>query len=180
MARAGSARRYAQAAFQIASENGELDRWMDDLIVLAQAVEDGELASFLDSPQVALARKRRLVESTLGESVSPLALNLISLLASRNVAGILPQVTDQYQRLVDGHRGIERGEVVSAVAMDEEQRRRVQELLQAIIGKEVRLTTRVESGILGGLVARVGDRVIDGSTAAKLEAMRRELVEQLR
>ena len=177
MPRPASAIRYAQAVFQIAIAKDALDQWMDDLSLMARALESPEFAEFLDAPQVPLGEKVEVIKNTVGGSVDPLAVNLISLLASRSNARIVPGVTEQYQRLLDGHRGIEHAEVVTAVPMDDARRQRVSELLQDIVGKEVRMTSRVEPEILGGMIARVGDRVIDGSTRTKLQAMRRELVD---
>ena len=180
MPKGASARRYAQAVFQIATEKDELEGWLGDLLVLARTLEDRDFAEFLDAPHVPLSQKIEVIRSALGDTVGPLALNLMSLLASRNIAQVMPGIVEQYQRLLDVHNGIERAEVVSAVPLDDAQRQQAAELLRDIVGKEIRLTSRVEPRILGGLVARVGDRVLDGSTATKLEAMRRELVEQLR
>ena len=179
MPTAASARRYAQAVFQIALEKDELDGWLEDLTLLATATENAEFSEFLDAPQVPDSQTFEVITSTLGDRVGPLAINLLALLASRNIANTVPSIVEQYQRLLDAHRGIERAEVVSAVPLDDAQRRQIEELLGGLVGKEVRLTSRVELGIVGGLVARVGDRVIDGSTRTRLQAMRRELVEQL-
>ena len=115
----------------------------------------------------------------MGDSVGPLALNLASMLASRDLAHLVPGVLDEYQRLLDAHRGIERAEVVAAVPLDSDQRGKVVELLQGIAGKEIRLKLDVEPQILGGLIARVGDRLIDGSIRTRLEEMRRGIAEQV-
>ena len=180
MPTAASAMRYAQAVFQIALDQDELDGWLEDMTLLAQALESRELAEFLDALQVSVERKVGLIRETIGDTVAPLALNLLSLLASRSIAHLLTGVLDQYQRLLDAHRGIDRAEIVSAIPLDDQQRQRIIELLKGITGNEVRLTSRVEPQILGGFVARVGYRVIDGSTRSKLGVMRRELVERLR
>lgn len=178
MASGASARRYAQAAFQIAHEKDAFDDWLDDLAVLAQAAENPEFVGLLNAPQLPLVRKQEVIQNTMGGAVGPLAVNLISLLASRNAADLMPAIVDQYQRLLDAHRGIERAEVVSAVPLDEDQSRKLESILQEVIGAEIRLTSRVEPGILGGLIARVGDKVIDGSTATRLQEMRKELIGQ--
>ena len=180
MPTAASAMRYAQAVFQIALDQDELDGWLEDMTLLAQALESRELAEFLDAPQVSVERKVGLIRETIGDTAAPLALNLLSLLASRSIAHLLTGVLDQYQRLLDAHRGIDRAEIVSAIPLDDQQRQMIIELLKGITGNEVRLTSRVSPQILGGFVARVGDRVIDGSTRSKLGVMRRELVERLR
>jgi len=178
MAVRASARRHAQAVFQIALERDELEGWLQDLTVLAQTVDNWDFAGLLNAPRVPMRDKQRVINNTLGEAVGPLAVNLISLLASRNIADLMPDIVDQYQRLLDGHREIERAEIVSAVPLDDDQRQKAETLLRQLVGKGIRLTSRVDSGILGGLVARVGDRVIDGSTVTRLREMRKDLIEQ--
>ena len=174
MARAASARRYAQAVFQLALERDELEDWLADLTVLAQSLGTQEFAEFLDAPQVNSGKKLDTIKETLGNAVGPLALNLISILATRSITGILPDIVDQYQTLLDGQKGIERAEIVSAIALDDQQQNRIGELLEKIAGKEVQLTSRVDPTVLGGFVARVGDRVVDATGRTKLERLRQE------
>ena len=178
MPRAASGRRYAQAVFQIALERDELDPWMEDLTLLASALENLELAEYLDAPQVAVDRKIEVVRGTLGDSVGPLAINLLGLLVSKGIVSIMPVVADQYQGMLDAYRGVARAEVVSAVALDQRQQRALADLLEEIVGGDVRLNARIDPAIVGGLVARVGDRLLDGSTKTKIEALRRRLVER--
>lgn len=178
MPRAASARRYAQAVFELALEKGELEKWLDDLTLLADSVSNQEFVDFLTQPRVTADEKIRVVRESLGDSVGPLALNLMCLLATRNIAHILGGITDQFQELLDSHRGIERAEVVSAVELSDDEQRRVTEMLSTMTGSDVRLTTRVDAQILGGMVVRIGDRVMDGSARSRLQAMRRELVDR--
>ena len=170
-----SARRYAQAVFQIALEQGSPDGWLDELGVLVRALENEELASFVDSPQISVGQKVDVIGEVFGDSVGELPRNLMSLLASRSMAHVLPRILEQYERLLDAHRGIERATVASAVAMSDGQQEKVADLLREIVDKEIRLVATVDQSILGGMVARVGDKVIDGSARLKLSAMRREL-----
>ncbi|MXY45666.1 MAG: F0F1 ATP synthase subunit delta [Chloroflexi bacterium] len=177
MARGASARRYAQAVFAIALEQGEPDKWLDDLALLADAMANEEFATFLDAPQFTLQQKTDLIAESIGDSVAELARNLMSLLASRNSARLLPSITESYQQMLDGHNGVERAEIVSAVPLGDEQQQRIVQMLTSIVGKDITATTRVEPHLLGGFVARVGDKVIDGSTRTKLDELRRELVQ---
>ena len=179
MPRSPSPRRYAQAAFQIALERDELDVWVEKLRVISIALEHRDLLALLDAPQVPVASKTETIARTLGDSTDPLPRNLLSLLASRNQAYLLPGVLEELERLVDEHRGIERADVVSAVPLEPEERAKVAELLENLVGKEVRLTSVVTPEILGGLVVRVGDRVIDGSVKAKLQEMRKTIAGQM-
>ena len=107
MPRLGSARRYAQAVFELATERSELDVWLDDLTYLALTLQSAQFGEFLDSPQASEDRKAELIGNTLGDRVSPFARNLISLLASRSMTSLMPGIVDQYQRLLDAHQGIE-------------------------------------------------------------------------
>ena len=178
MPRAPSPRRYAQAVFQIALERDELDIWYEDLGILAGALENREFLGLLDAPQASSADKQDIIRQALSDSVGTLPLNLVCLLASRNLAHLVPGILDEYSRLRDAYRGIERAEVVSAVLLASDQQERMAELLHGVVGKEIRLASIVEPQILGGVIARVGDRVIDGSLRAKLREMRRSIVEQ--
>ena len=178
MPRAASARRYAQAVFELALENRELEKWFDDLTLLSDSVSNQEFLDFLSQPRVTSEEKIRVVRDALGDSVGPLALNLMSLLATKNIAHILPGITDQYQELLDAQQGIELAEAVTAIPLDDDEQRRITEMLSAMSGGDVRLTTRVDAEILGGMIIRIGDRVMDGSTRSRLRAMRRELAER--
>lgn len=172
MPKTASARRYAQAVYLIATDKNELDIWFDDLKILSNALDNQRFAGLLNAPQVSVAQKMTLVRDSIGDRVNPLALNLISLLASRNIAHVLPEIGEQYGRLLDIHQGVEKGEVISAVPLNEEQKRDISMVLSNMIGKETRLTSQVDTQIIGGIVARVGDRLIDGSTRTKLREMR--------
>jgi F-type H+-transporting ATPase subunit delta len=179
MPRVASPRRYAQAVFQIATESGQIDAWSDDLRTVATALENKELAGLLDSPQVPAAAKIETVKTVLGDAVDPLAANLLAILATRNLANLVPGIIETFEALVDRHNGIERAEVIAAAPLDQDQETAIKAVLVKLVDKDVRLSTGVDPNILGGLVARVGDRVIDGSLRTRLQGMRRNVVEQI-
>ena len=162
--------------FELAAEASQLDEWLDDLTYLASALENNRFGELLDSPQASEEQKAGMIRAALDDRVSPLALNLVSILASRSVTHLLPEIVDRYERLLDAHRGMERAEVVSAVPLDDGQRAKIEEMLKDVVGKEIRMSERVDPAVVGGFVARVGDRVIDGSAAGRLRMLRRELI----
>ena len=179
MPRAPSPRRYAQAVYQIALEREEPDTWVEDLQAMAAALEDRDLLELLDAPQVPAAHKTRAIGQVIGDSVEPLALNLVSLLATRGQAHLLPGILEQYVRLLDRHRGVERAEVVSAVPLPADRRDAIAGVLEALVNKRVQLVSIVDPQVLGGFIARVGDQVVDGSVRTRLKEMRRSIVEQV-
>ena len=178
MPAAASARRYAQAAFEIAVENGDLERWLDDLTQLADSAANADFRRTLAAPRIPFARKDAVIRESLGQAVAPLALNLMLLLTSRNLVHILPDIADRFQEMMDAHNGIARAEVVSAVPLSRERRERVADALAEMSGGEVRLTNRTDPEILGGMVIRIGDRVLDGSARTRLQNMRSELAQR--
>ena len=179
MPRYPSARRYAQAVFQIALEHDSLDVWVDDLQTLADLLDDKQVAAFLDAPQVPEARKLETIQELLGDSVGTLSGNLLRLLATKNMTLLIPAVLEQFTVMVDRHRGIEWADVTTVVPLDDAQQKEVAQLLSGIAGSEVSLRTYVEPELIGGIVARLNDRVIDGSVRSKLRNMHRQVVEQI-
>lgn len=174
MARRASARRYAQAVFEIALETKELDRWQSDLSKIVRLMEDGELKALLESPQLPIEAKARLLSERLGK-LNPLALNLLLLLITRGKLDIIKEIADEYERLVDSYQGIERAEVVTAVSLDEEEKQKLAEELGKILGKKLVLKTEVNPEVIGGVVVRVDWKLLDGSVRSKLAALKREL-----
>jgi F-type H+-transporting ATPase subunit delta len=168
------AKRYARAIFEIASEKNELDRWAADLRQLAALSQNAELASVMENPKYAVEAKGRLLQSQAG-GASPEALNLAALLTAHGIFGLLGDVFAEYTLLLDQLRGVEKAEVITAVPLEENQKAKLVMQLQALSGKKIELTLKVEPAILGGLVARVGGKLIDGSTSSQLANLKNEL-----
>ena len=177
MARAASARRHAQAAFEIALERDELDVWRRDLERIAGAMRDPVLRPVLESPKVPFTEKTRILGQWL-EGVTPLAMNLAHLLVARGRLGIAEDIFTEYERLVDDHRGIAHAEVTTAVPLGEGEREKLVRRLGEVVGKEIVLRERVDPALIGGLRARVGDKLIDGSTKSRLLWLRESLIER--
>jgi F-type H+-transporting ATPase subunit delta len=174
MPRKAHARRYAQAVFEIALEKKELDRWQADLEKIAGAMADGSFLAAMDSPKIKFEDKSRLLTERLGD-IGPLARNLVLLLVSRNGAGMLGEIAAEYQRMVDAYHGIQTAEVTTAVPLDDEDKGRLAENLSGLVGSRVTVKTAVAPEILGGVVARVGGKLLDGSTRSRLTALKKEL-----
>ena len=174
MARRVYAKRYSQAVFDIALERKELDRWQFDLRKIASLSADATFVAFLESPRFHFDDKARLLSERLGD-INPLALNLVYLLVARGRLSMVGNIAEGYQRLLDSYRGIEQAEITTAVPLDEKDKLRLEEHLGAIVGKKVVLKPEVDSSLIGGIVARIGGKLLDGSTRSKLAALKREL-----
>jgi F-type H+-transporting ATPase subunit delta len=103
-------------------------------------------------------------------------MNLVRLLITRNGTGMLGEIAGEYQRLVDAYHGIQKAEVVTAVPIDDKDKEKLAENLGALVDSKIVVESRVDPEILGGVIARVGGKLLDGSTRSKLVALKRELV----
>lgn len=175
MARKTSARRYSQAVFEIALETKKLAKWQSDLKKIVSVVRDATLMAFLESPKFHFDDKSRLLSERL-EGINLLALNLVLLLVAKRRLDIIGDIADEYQQLLDSHRGIERAEVTTAIPLDDEDKQKLAEHLGAIVDKKVVLKSETDPGIIGGIVARIDGKLLDGSTRSKLVALKKELV----
>lgn len=170
-----AARRHAQAAFQIALERDELELWRGDLLRLDEALAEPLLASFLESPRVHFEAKAQMLGRAV-EGLNPLAMNLALLLISRGRLGLVPDIALEYGRLVDEQQGIAHAEVVTAVPLEKGDQERLVRRLGELLRCRIVLAAKVDPSIIGGLVARVGDKLIDGSTKARFSSLRQSLV----
>ena len=175
MARRFYTRRYSQAVFEIALETEELDRWQSDLRRMTSLAEEPAVTSFLESPKVHFDDKARLLSEQLTD-INPVALNLVYLLADKGRLAILGDIADDYERLLNNYLGIETAEVTTATPLNEEDTLKLTEHLGAMVGKKVALKTEVDARLIGGIIARIGGKLLDGSTRSKLEALKKELI----
>jgi F-type H+-transporting ATPase subunit delta len=175
MPRKAYARRYAQAVFEIALEKKELERWQSDLQKVVEAVADATFLAALESPKIKVDDKIKLLSERLGD-INLLVFNLVRLLITKAGIGMIGDIAEEYQRLLDSYHGIEPAEVITAVPLDDKDIQKLTENLSSLIGKKVVLKSEVDPDIIGGIVARVGGKLLDGSTRSKLLALRRELV----
>jgi F-type H+-transporting ATPase subunit delta len=174
MPRKAYGRRYAQAVFEIALEKKELERWQADLQKIVEAIGDETFLAALESPKIKIEDKSRLL-ARLGD-INPLVLNLVLMLITRGGVGMLGDIVDEFQRLLDAYRGIQSADVITAVPLDDRDKERLAGNIADLVGTKVTLKTQVDPGILGGIIARVGGKLLDGSTRSKLAALKRELV----
>ena len=169
-----AARRYAEAVYAIARDSGTQDQWREDLASIAQFVEYPQVSGFLDDAKVSEEDKGRLLQRAL--DISPLGMNLARLLLQRSRLSLAPEILGEYDRMLDVERGVARARVTTAVPLSPGEGQAVAERLRVLVGaQEVRLETEVDPSLIGGMVARIGDRLIDGSVRTRLVELKRNL-----
>jgi F-type H+-transporting ATPase subunit delta len=171
-----AARRYAEAAFEIARRDGTLDRWSDDLRLAADVLARPDVARVLDNPATPLASRQEIVARLFEGRVSPKAYNLTVLLAQRGRLSIAPAVAAEYKRLVDRERRVVPATVTSAVPLEPAELAAIDARVREMTGARTELTAVLDPALIGGLTVRIGDRLIDASVRGRLERLRDRIV----
>ncbi len=175
---AATGRRYAQAAFELAIEQNKVDLWSKDLARSAEVLSDSDVMAFLDAPQVSDGVKL----DGIGKLLSDVDVSVRNTVNLMTVNRDITKFADMYRlfgEMTDEHQGIARADVVTAVPLDRKRRSKIAEGLSKLVGRdEIKITESVDPEIIGGVVARIGDRLVDGSTKTQLRAMRDSLAER--
>jgi F-type H+-transporting ATPase subunit delta len=175
MAARGVAKRYAQAVFELAREQQTTEQWLADLTRLAEAANDPVVGGFFSDPNQPVKVKLESIQKLLPDLKSQEALNLGRLLVTRRRFEILPELLEVYRDLLLESQGIAIAQVTTAVELTSAEQQDVRERLAKIVGRTIELRARVDPSIEGGLVARIGDQLIDGSVATQLRNLRATL-----
>ncbi len=168
------ARRYARALFEIGVSKTTFEGYGKELEALAALYKgNAELRQALENPVFQLSQRRKLLEALL-PNVTPSreVQSFALLLLERRRIALLPNIARSYQELVDQQLGRVRATVSSAKPLDPGTLASVQRALERRTGKKVLMTTEVDPALIGGLVARVGDLLLDGSLRTRLDTLR--------
>lgn len=168
------ARRYAQAYFSLARQGKEIPAWRQALEDVTARLSHPDVQAMLGDPRIAQAERVRVVAELL-KDVPPPARNLARLLVERGRGGLLGEVLRRYDALADRESGVLRAEVTTAVPVSRQLEDRIRKELAGKLGGDVQTTVTQDPAILGGLVIRIGDRVIDGSVRTRLEQLQAAL-----
>jgi F-type H+-transporting ATPase subunit delta len=162
--------------FQIALKQNTVDRTLEDVKNITQVFANRKLAYLLREPKVPTLRKEKALREALTTRVLPTSLNLALLAVQRELVDVMPNIAKELEVLVLNYRNEAIAEVTTATSLDEAQSDLVKQALEQSTGKSIIMTTRVDPSILGGVIARVSDQLIDNSVRYRLQALQRELL----
>ena len=168
------AKKYAKAIFTIGQEQDTYEEYNEVLQELSELfVKDPDLADALTNPLYPLDVKEKMMTGIVGSmEVDTVMGNFLNLLVQKKRAEILPEIAESFKIMVDEAKNISHGNVISAIELSDELKSNVQTVLEKLTGKKVELTTSVDPSILGGIIAKVGDLVLDGSIKTQLAGLK--------
>lgn len=165
------ARPYAQAAFDVAQKQGELKAWSEMLHAAAQAVGQQDMQAIVSSTQIAHAQLNDLMIAVCGGKLSVTAQNFIKLLVENKRLIVLPQILEMFETLrAEAEKSVD-VVVTSAFDLNEAQKQKIAAALKVRMGREIKLSCETNRELLGGVVIRAGDKVIDGSARTRLSEL---------
>jgi F-type H+-transporting ATPase subunit delta len=180
MTRHAAASRYARALFDVVLREGDVSKVGDELNRFAELIRSHDaLAHVFANPGIPASQKRAVVQTLLSRVglLSPPLSKLILLLADRDRLVLIGDLAAAYQERLLDHQQVIRGEVTTAVPLDDQRIRALAAGLAKATGRKVILTSRVDAAIIGGVVTRLGSTVYDGSVTTQLNRLKEALVE---
>ena len=167
---------YAEALFRVVQAEGELERVEDELFRFGKLLEQNhELKQALSDQGLDKAQREKVLEELLADKVSPHTLGLLTFIVAQGRARQLPQILEHVSQLAAEARKSVVAEVRSAVPLDDAQQAKLAEALSKATNKNVTVKVIVDPAIIGGVVAKVGDTVIDGSIKRRLDQLKEQV-----
>jgi F-type H+-transporting ATPase subunit delta len=167
------ARPYTKAAFETALAQGDLGSWSEFLNMAAAVVADAGLAQVLDNPELTAEQKAQLVTDVVNAShpVSQQAQNFLTLLAENKRLSLLPEVSNLFETLKANQEQSVDVSIVSAFDLGKKQQDKLAQALNAMLSREINITSTTDASLIGGVIVHAGDLVIDGSVKGKLSKL---------
>ncbi|MDH3362137.1 MAG: F0F1 ATP synthase subunit delta [Gammaproteobacteria bacterium] len=172
------ARPYARAIFEIAEGAGALADWSESLAVAGQLLGDRDLVEYLGDPDLSDERRFEFLSGLFDNAGSRLLAgddkkgsNFLKLLIENDRVGVLPEISEHFEALKAEVENSVDAVVTSAVALSEQQLAEIADSLKKRLGRDIRITTKIDETLIGGAVIRAGDVVIDGSLRARLDGL---------
>lgn len=166
------ARRYGEALGQLAKEHNLLDPIEEELAIVREVLtSEPRLRKILEDHKVTVEQKDRLIQELFGKRLSRYPLNFLRLVVKKRREAYLLDMIDAYVAYANQQRGIVEVEVTTAAPLTDSQAELLMKKLSEVTGRKVRLMTKLDEAILGGVIARVGDLVMDGSVRTRLELL---------
>ncbi|HKW58517.1 MAG TPA: F0F1 ATP synthase subunit delta [Candidatus Dormibacteraeota bacterium] len=169
-----AAKRYAKAVFELAQDEGGLEKWARRLGQVRELFADPGVAAVLSNPTIPTERREELVTGGL-HLLDEEGSNLARLLIESGRIGEAAEIDEEFQRMADEQAGRVRATVTTAIELQSADLERVRNELSRHLAKDVKLSVVVDPRILGGMKLQYGDRVVDASVATRLEQLRRRL-----
>jgi F-type H+-transporting ATPase subunit delta len=170
------ARPYAEAAFKLAKEQNQLERWSQMLELLELVTQDADAARCIGDPNVSAQQLEGMILGACGERLDGTGRNFVQVLVHNDRLAVMPEIRAMFEQLRLEHEGVLEAEIYSAFAIDEAQVAQLVNKLESKYKRKVRAQVSVDSALIGGVKIVVGDKVVDATVRGKLDSMSTALI----
>ena len=171
------ANKYAVAIFELAKEENQLEAYGTQLEEVAALIDSqADLKAFVQNPQVQPKAKKEIITKLFKEDLASTVYNFIMLLIDKRRESLLAEIVALYQTLSNEARNIVKADVTVAALLSKEQEAGLVAKLEQVTGKQVLIRTHVDKSILGGVIVKIGDKLIDGSIVRQMQSLQKQLM----
>ena len=170
------ARPYAQAIFNLANASNTLKAWSETLALLAEVAANTDMIEIINNPDISIEQRVTLFTDICKDQLDEQGINFIKLTAENNRLEIMPAIAQSFEAMRAEEEGSIEAQVISAYAVNATQKKSIAAALKEKLGREVTITTKTDKSLLGGVIIRAGDMVIDGSVKTQLEKITHSLL----
>ena len=171
------ARPYAIAAFEQAQDEGKLSDWSNMLQLLSLIVSDSQMQLVMENPKMGVQSVYRFVLDICGNNLSATGKNFVKVLIDAGRLSLAPQIYQLFEKNRTAIEGIIEVEVVSAYSVESEEQQKIADVMGKNLGKKIEISTQVDKSLIGGVIIRTGDSVIDASIKGRLKQLGNVLAE---
>lgn len=167
---------YSEALFEVALEEDKIDLFLDEINFVADSLKEfPEFQELIKSPTITKGEKKDIVKEVYGGKLSQEMLNFLMIIIDKSRAGFIEGMRDVFVDKVNDHKGIVEAVAITAVPLSDEDKNKLVAKLEQVTGKTVKLSNEIDKSILGGVMVKIGDKVIDGTLKGKLDNIKDEL-----
>ena len=166
------AKTYATALFDVAIESNQLDRFGEELeFIVGTFRQHPEFYELYKTPQISSEEKKQIVAKVFQQGISQEVMSFLKILLDKRRTGSFEDIAKEYQRLANAHNNIAEAVAITAIPMSSEEKLALENKLSMTTGKVVRLKNEIDDSIIGGILVRIGDKVIDGTIQSRLNEL---------
>lgn len=167
---------YSEALFEVALEEGMIDRFLDEINFVADSLKEfPEFQNIIKSPTINKNEKKNIISDVFKEKLSQEMLNFLKIIIDKSRGNSIEAIREDFKAKVNNHKGIVDAVAITAIPMSKEDSDKLINKLSGITGKTINLTNEIDKSIIGGVMVKIGDKVIDGTLKGKLDNIKEEL-----
>lgn len=169
-------RTYSEALFEVALEEDKVDLFLDEISFVIETFKSyPDFFELFKTPLVRVDEKKKVMGEVFGDKLSKEMNNFLKIVIDKRRGHFIDQIKFEYEKLLNKHKGIVSAVAITAVPLNDEDKTTLKEKLATLTGKEVQLSNDIDESVIGGVLVKIGDKVIDGTIKGRLEEMKESL-----